>query len=450
MENHQPIGAIEAQRAITVPIKAKYCLYARKSSEQDERQALSIDSQVKEMLQIAERDELDIVDIRRESHSAKDSSQRPVFNEIINDIRSGRYTGILTWAPDRLSRNAGDLGSLVDLMDQKLLLEIRTYGQRFTNSPNEKFLLMILCSQAKLENDNKSVNVKRGLRMRCEMGLWPAPAPTGYLNEKRVDRKGYVMIDPDRAPIIKQIFEKVAYEKWSGRKIYNWLKFDLNFKSTLGNKNLTLSNVYLILQNSFYYGVYEYPKKSGNWYTGRHEPIITKELFDAAQKQVKNNITRTENKEFAFTKLMTCGLCGSGISAEEKFKKLKNGDIHRHVYYGCTKFKDKNCKAGYIDEETLIKQFETLMDKIDLDEIGIREKITTEIERFKKFKRIISGTTEQITIKEIDVKNYAKFILRDGETKEKRELLGCLKNKIILVKKMIIPKDGTFSKSNVI
>ena len=125
--NTQPQGPVGAT-ALTnnqLPVKVKYCLYARKSTESDEKQALSIDSQVKEMLQIADRDGLEIVDIRRESHSAKDSGQRPVFNEILADIRSGRYTGILTWAPDRLSRNAGDLGSLVDLMDQKLLFEIR-------------------------------------------------------------------------------------------------------------------------------------------------------------------------------------------------------------------------------------------------------------------------------------------------------------------------------------
>ena len=107
---------------------------------------MSIDSQIKEMLQIAERDGLEVIEIRRESHSAKNSSERPVFNSLITDIREGKFGGLLTWAPDRLSRNAGDLGSLVDLMDQKLLLDIRTYGQSFSNSPNEKFLLMILCS----------------------------------------------------------------------------------------------------------------------------------------------------------------------------------------------------------------------------------------------------------------------------------------------------------------
>lgn len=170
-------------------VPVKYVLYARRSTEDsNERQAISIDSQVKEMLEIAEREELNIVEIRRESHSAKEAGTRPVFNELLIDIQNEKVNGILTWAPDRLSRSAGDLGSLVDLMDEKKLLEIRTYGQSFHNSPNEKFLLMILCSQVKLENDNRSINVKRGLRTRVEMGLWPAPAPTGYIKEKRMDR----------------------------------------------------------------------------------------------------------------------------------------------------------------------------------------------------------------------------------------------------------------------
>ena len=169
--------------------RVKYCLYARKSTESDEMQALSIDSQIKEMQVIAERHKLNVVDVKRESCSAKESGKRPVFQELLNEIDSGKYNGILTWAPDRLSRNAGDLGTVVDLMDAKKLIHIQTYGQTFSNSPNEKFLLMILCSQAKLENDNKSQNVRRGLRARVEMGLWPCRPPTGYTKFKRMDHR---------------------------------------------------------------------------------------------------------------------------------------------------------------------------------------------------------------------------------------------------------------------
>src|SRR3989344_4051761 len=127
---------------IALPIK--YCIYARKSMEAEDRQALSIESQGKEMLALAKRDNLHVVDIKREAHSSKEVGQRAIFNQMLSEIREKKYNGILTWAPDRLSRNAGDLGSVVDLMDKKLLLEIRTFSQRFTDNPNEKFLLMIL------------------------------------------------------------------------------------------------------------------------------------------------------------------------------------------------------------------------------------------------------------------------------------------------------------------
>ena len=99
------------------PNPLRYCLYVRKSSEQSERQALSIDSQIAEMQAVATRDGLLITEILRESHSAKESGQRPVYNEMIQGLTEGRYNAILTWAPDRLSRNAGDLGAIVDLMD---------------------------------------------------------------------------------------------------------------------------------------------------------------------------------------------------------------------------------------------------------------------------------------------------------------------------------------------
>ncbi|MDP2631132.1 MAG: recombinase family protein, partial [Candidatus Uhrbacteria bacterium] len=210
-----------------------YCLYARKSTEAEDKQALSIESQVKEMLALAERENLRIAEIKRESHSSKEVGQRPIFNAMIEEIHNGKFNAVLTWAPDRLARNAGDLGSIVDLMDKKLLQELRTYGQRFTNNPNEKFLLMILGSQAKLENDNKAVNVKRGLRARCEMGWRPGVSPTGYLNEKHADKKCQCRIDPKRAPVIKQMFEKVAHEQWSGRKVYRWLK-EIGFKTHRG------------------------------------------------------------------------------------------------------------------------------------------------------------------------------------------------------------------------
>jgi len=429
--------AVSPELQVVAP---KYCLYARKSSESDEKQALSIDAQIKEMLQIAQRDGLEVLEIKREAHSAKETACRPVFNEMIRQIKEGRFTGILTWHPDRLSRNAGDLGSIVDLMDQHKILEVKTYGQRFTNTPSEKFLLMILCSQAKLDNDNKSVNVKRGLRTRVEMGLWPSVAPTGYLNHPDRSMKCHVILDPARAHIIKIMFEKMAYEKWSGRDIYNWLKDDMKFKSR-GDKPLTLSNVFVILRNPFYCGLLEYPRKSGKWNMGRQDPIVSQELFKKVQEKLDSHKPHGPSvKEFAFTRLMKCGLCNSGITAEEKFKNLVDGGKAKYVYYGCTQFYDKSCKNKYLREEDLITQLIAIVDKIDLNTIGIKEKLEKEMERLNHFRNKVLGLTDEEVAdqKKLDLRAYAKYVLKEGTIEEKRELMQSFKSKLVLKDKKVV------------
>ncbi len=423
-------------RQSPVLTELKYCLYARKSTEAEDKQVLSIESQVKEMLALAEKENLKVAEIKREAHSSKEVGQREIFNQMLAKIKEGKYNAILAWAPDRLSRNAGDLGSLVDLMDKKVLLEIRTFGQRFTNNPNEKFMLMILGSQAKLENDNKAVNVKRGLRARCEMGFRPGVAPTGYLNEKHVDKKCQARIDPKRAPVIKQMFERVANEQWSGRKVYRWLR-EIKFKTKSG-KPLVLANVYLILRNHFYYGEFEYPVGSNNWYIGKHTPIISKELFDRVQMTLNENfILKTESKEFAFTKLIKCGYCGSGISADEKFKKLKDGGVNRHVYYFCTKARNIDCKNPAINEPSLIEELIKLMDRIDLDELGVKSKVEQEMARLNRFK-VMLGEKERNQNIDVNARDYAKYLLKEGTLIEKRELLYFLKSKLILKDRKIL------------
>jgi len=418
----------------------RYCLYARKSTESDEKQALSIESQIKEMLKIAEEKDLNVVEIKKESHSAKDSGKRPIFNQMIKEIKQGKFDGILSWHPDRLSRNAGDLVKIVDLMDSAALREIRTYRQQFTDSPSQKFLLMILGSQAKLENDNKSVNVKRGLRVKVEKGLWVGVPPTGYLKDKRRDRKGHLLVDPKRAPVIRKMFKKVGNEHWTGRDVYDWLK-KIDFR-TKNNKHLSLSNIYLILKRSFYTGTFEYPRGSGNWYKGQHKPIISEELFNRVQERIhRDNIERSRTKEFAFTKLIKCGLCGSGITADEKFKTLKDGTKRRYVYYGCTKSKDIHCKCGYIREKDLIKQLLKIIDKVDLDELGMKEKIKKEVERYKKFRHGVLGIEDKENPQnKIRPKDYAKYLLKEGSIIEKRELLSNLKSKLIFKDKKIYLK----------
>lgn len=418
----------------------KYCIYSRKSTESDELQQLSIDAQLKEMRSVANRENINILETLEESHSAKDSGKRPIFNQMVEKIRNGEYNAILTWAPDRLSRNAGDLGKLIDLMDQGILKQIKTYGQTFTNSPNEKFLLMILGSTAKLENDAKSVNVKRGLRAKCEKGWRPGYPPIGYLHgvgEKKGERKIY--LDPKRAPIITEMFQKVAYQGYSGRALKRW--FDENGFITRGGKKMALSSIYNILKNHFYYGEFEYPIGSGIMYKGVHEPLISKDLFQEVQIQLEvPPKSRPGTKEFDFTNMIKCGSCDSGVTAEEKFKKIKNdGSIRRYVYYHCNRFKNYNCNEPYTREEEIVEQLTQTIDKIDLNENETLKKARQEMERYQKFNNLIAKTNNQDKIKmpKVDIKEYAKYLLKEGSRDEKREILTCIKTQLFLKNKKI-------------
>lgn len=357
--------------------RTAYCLYARKSSESDERQAMSIDSQIHEMRTVAVREHLEIKEIREESHSAKESGQRQVFATLLHDIREGLFNGILTWAPDRLSRNAGDLGQLVDLMDQEKLREIKTFSQTFSNNPNEKFLLMILCSQAKLENDNRGINVKRGLRAKCEAGWRPGSCPTGYLNVLQNNRIEQIVLDPERAPTVKEMFLRVANKGHSGRTIQRWLD-TIGFKAKNG-KPMFLSVIYKILNNPFYYGVFEF---GGKLYQGKHEPIITKAIFDKVQNHLVVPPREWHKKTFAFKTVCRCGSCGGGVTAEQKYRKLKYGGFTKHVYYHCGRSVNYECDEPYITEEDMIRQLTAHIEDIHVNMALASKKLLEDIEKF--------------------------------------------------------------------
>ena len=413
---------MDSQNNLNNPIA--YCLYARKSSESDERQAMSIDSQIKEMKEVGNKEGIFIKEVRFESHSAKQSGERPVFKELIADIMLGKFNGILTWHPDRLSRNAGDLGILVDFMDQGKLKAIKTYSQLFQNTPNDKFLLMILCSQAKLENDNKGVNVKRGIRTKCEMGWRPSGAPMGYMNRAFGGIKD-IIVDPERAPIIKEAFERVANLHQSGRVIKAWMD-SKNFR-TKTNKLITLSMVYQFLRNPFYYGYFEFSVGSKKWYKGAHPPLIDKELFDKVQRQLYDPSRRSYiGRQFAFKSLFTCYSCGSGVCGEKKLRKLINGGKRRHIYYHCTRSKDRKCIEPYISERELIKLLLKITKEIHDKKLIINNQLQESMKEYEKILKEANYLSKYDFDGELKTREYVEYIIREGTTGARRDLIQCL------------------------
>ena len=406
----------------------KYCLYARKSSESDERQAMSIDSQIKEMTDMAKREGLNIVKVLRESHSAKDSGQRKVYNQLIKELDAGEYNATLVWDPSRLSRCAGDLGSLVDLMDRGKLKSIRTFSQTFGNNPNEKFLLMILCSQAKLENDNRGINVKRGIRAKCEMGWRPGTAPLGYMNRAFAGVKD-IILDPDRAPLVTEAFNRAA-QGWSGRRLHTWLLSE-GFTNRSGSK-VSISQIFLMLNNTFYYGEFEFPEDSGKIYQGSHKPLTTKAIFDQIQNSRSiPNRADWGTKNFAFKDIFKCGSCGASITAEEKFKALLDGSFNRHVYYHCTKKVDPNCQEKYVNEKDLVHQLVNYFAE-HADDIKVSDEVARKMVRHAE---VVEQSLDKrgIPHEEIDpLTEYGEYILNHGTYSEQTKLIEGIKSMFVI------------------
>jgi len=236
----------------------------------------------------------------------------------------------------------------------------------------------------------------------------------------------------------------VAKDGLSGRDIYNWMS-EIGF-TTRSGKLMTLSSIYRMLNNPYYCGVFEFPTGSGQWYKGSYEPLVSKELFNAVQKQLEvAPKSKPGTKVFDYTKMLICGRCGSGVTAQEKFKKRKDGTSKRYVYYHCTQSRDFDCPEPYIREEALTEAFIDLLEMVTVEEIESKEGLKGELDRFRRLSSAVLGYNDSEDHPEISLHNFAKYVLTEGTRREKRELLTCLNSAIHLQDKQVHLTSTTIS-----
>lgn len=242
----------------------------------------------------------------------------------------------------------------------------------------------------------------------------------GFINRSYAGVKE-IVLDEERAPIIKEMFERSGLLGQSGRTIKGWLDSS-GFKTKAGAQ-LSLSQIYRILTNPFYYGYFKYPE-DGPLYKGLHVPIITKELYDNVRARiddiVPDNKAAWGSKKFPFKHLFYCGSCGSRLTVEEHFKPLKDGTKRRHVYYPCTKStKDPNCKEPSIKTEDITEQILRMVDDGEFDDIEPTEQLFKKIEQYKRVTSQLIKDHGIIATEHQHFKNYASYILQQGSLSEK-------------------------------
>src|SRR3989339_1949198 len=327
----------------------KYFLYARKSTDEPERQILSIEAQLFELKEYAKKENLCVVKEFIESKTAKQPG-REIFNTMIAGIEQGEAKGILAWHPDRLARNSIDGGKIIYLLDTGKILDLKFPTFWFDSTPQGKFMLNIAFGQSKYYVDNLSENIKRGHRQKLRKGIWPGFAPLGYLNNSRTKN---IDLDNEKSVLVQKCFELYATGDNTLKNIKQFLA-DTGLDSYQGNV-LSTSCVQRMLKNPFYYGTFRF---NGELYEGSHEPIISKKLFDDVQ-QVMNSRGKKKRKrkhEFAFSGFMKCGKCGCLITAETQ---------KGHIYYRCTK-KKQTCNEKYLREEALVEQMKSVIQKVSI------------------------------------------------------------------------------------
>lgn len=408
----------------------KYFLYARKSTEVEEKQVKSIEDQIAVMQEYAERLNVKISKTFIESKSAK-APGREVFNDMLMKIYASKEPiGIMAWHPDRLARNSVDGGQIIYMIDTKKICSLYFPTFWFEPTPQGLFMLQIAFGQSKYYSDNLSENVKRGNRQKVRRGEWIGMAPLGYVNNKQTRN---IEVSPVKATIIKKMFEQYLTGKYSLVTLADYLY--LHGLTNRNGKRIGKTTVHSILRNPVYTGLIHY---KGETFEGKFEPIITHELFDAVQKEMRRDTRprRIRNKHlFPFSEILfKCGECGCSVTAQ---KAIGNGGTY--FYYRCSK-KRGDCLQRYVRQEIFIEQIRKKLKKLILPEEWCHATMAKAEEMEKQ-----EHTHKRTFIKDFEMKLMATDVRMDKlvdsfleDTIEKENYMH--KKELLIKKKMTLKK----------
>ena len=317
--------------------KLRYVLYARKSTEDEQRQVRSIPDQIAECQQLAGRLGIHVVDVLKETKSAKKPNLRPVFRQLLADLKSGKIDGILAWHPDRLSRNMREGGEIIDMIDEKQILDLKFVTHHFTNDATGKMLLGMSFVLSKQYSDDLSQKVTRGMKRSFAEGKSSGTPKHGYIRTKagqyQPDGKNFELIQQawqlrksgEHLEAIASLINEQGYGrvyKDKAKKAGESMKMD---KKTLSK----------IFKDSFYYGVLLQKNKLVDLrLIYSFTPAVSEDDWNAVQ-QLSNRKIKPNNKKRAtflpLRKVIICHYCRRYM-----IPAAVKGNTKRYLTYRCT------------------------------------------------------------------------------------------------------------------
>ncbi|MCL5073361.1 MAG: recombinase family protein [Actinobacteria bacterium] len=306
---------------------------------------------------------------------------RPALQELVEDVKQGKIDIILSYKIDRLTRSPKDFYQLVEVFN-KYRTDFISITERFdTSTPAGRLLRNIMLTFAQFERELTSERTKDKALERAKKGMCGGGLPPfGYKKENKK-----LVVNKKEAEIIRLVFETYIKTGSIG-KVYDLLK-EKNVKNGYDNPFRKSAIVY-ILRNVVYAGKIEHNKQI---YQGIHQPVISEELFELAQKTHKKRIRKFRNyKNFLFGGLVNCKNCACKMTPCFS-NKWSKGRLKRYYYYRCTSthHKDwKSCPVKQISSDRLEKYILENLERISLDKNYIENLV------FKLNSSWVSSNTE--------------------------------------------------------
>ncbi len=356
----------------------KAIILARVSTEEQREAGNSLPAQIERLEEYCRRKGLDVIEKFSFDESAY-KTRRDEFDDILKSIEQNKNKIAVCFDKvDRFSRNVFDkrVAMLYDLaMADKIELHFASDNLVITSniSAVEKFHFGINLGLAKYYSDAISDNTRRAFEQKRRNGEWTGKAPIGYKNIQ--DDKGNkdIVLDEERAHLVRRIFELYATGNYSIKKVQEQITKD-GLLSTQEEKPLALSMVEYILKNPFYHGM---ARSTRETYEHKYLPLITKQLFDQCQQVLQSwgkKQFQYAAKPYIFRGLLRCARCGCSMSPETAKGK--------YVYYACSNGKKDICDTKvYVAEKDLLKPIYAILRA--LDKLP-QEKIDEVVEGLKK------------------------------------------------------------------